>query len=901
MSTRSSPVIGQTISHYKILEKLGEGGMGVVYKAQDLKLDRRVALKFLPAHSLTDKDAKERFINEAKAASALEHPNICNIHEIDETDDGQVFIAMAVYDGVPLNKKIERSPLGIDEAIDIAVQTAEGLQAAHEKGIIHRDVKCSNVMITEKGRAVVMDFGLARTSGVTKLTKPGATLGTVPYMSPEQARGEKVDHRTDIWSLGVVLYEMIAGRMPFRSEYQEAIVYSILNQDPEPLTSLRTGVPMELERIVQKCLEKNPLERYQHTDEIIVDLRRIRKGSKTETLATALSVDTPYRSGTLKESHGGSRGGELREEKKKSSTTVSITLPAIGKSGAIGLGVVLVLVVVGIGVLMFVPKNKTIQPLPGRVAVSLFENRTGHPEYGYLSKSISEFVTQGLVQIRVVDVVPTETVFSLMDASAGLAANIQRLADHGKATLVVSGGFTVQGNELSLSAKITDVVTNEAICAIDAISGPKDRPAELLEKLRSRILGAVAVRFEKLLPTYLLVATTPPTYDAYVEMKRGLDLFAQGDSKSAIPHFLNSFAIDSLSTIALHWAISASLNIGSYAKAESLVAKAEQYAGYLTPLGRIVLRSYKAETSGDQQAVYRAYRELSYQSNQPNWNFDFGLHALRINRPNEAIGVLQRVDPESAVFREWPSYWGIFTAAYHVLGDHQSELETARRGLSARPELLVLVGYEMRALAALGLIDEIDKRAERVFSLPAIPGQTPAWVLRATAVELRAHGHFEAAKKLLDLAIHWYRTRPSERARELRSEHAVALYEARHWAESQRSYETLLQEAPENITYRGYLGILHARLGNSQAALEQSRWLAELDGKSRKGTHTLWRARIAAVLGENENAMSFLREAFAQGASYGIGLHRDPAFEGVRDSEPFRKLLKTEERSSTKK
>lgn len=256
--------------------------MGVVYKAQDTKLDRLVALKFLPPHLAADEQDKRRFIHEAKAASALDHPNICTIHEIDETPSGELFIAMALYEGTPLNKKIDQGPLKIDEALEIAIQTAEGLQAAHEKGITHRDIKSSNIMITEKGRAVVMDFGLARTTGATKLTKTGATLGTVPCMSPEQARGEKADHRTDIWSFGVVLYEMITGRLPFKSEYDEAVVYSILNQNPEPVTSLRSGVPMELEGIINKCLEKKASDRYQHSDELLVDLRKVAQKTTTQ-------------------------------------------------------------------------------------------------------------------------------------------------------------------------------------------------------------------------------------------------------------------------------------------------------------------------------------------------------------------------------------------------------------------------------------------------------------------------------------------------------------------------------------------------------------------------------------------------------------------------------------------
>jgi serine/threonine protein kinase len=254
-------MIGQTISHYKILEKLGEGGMGVVYKAQDTKLDRIVALKFLPPHLAADEQDKKRFIHEAKAASALDHPNICTIFEIDETLNHGLFISMALYEGSTLNTRIEQSPLKIEDALDIALQAAEGLQAAHEKGIVHRDIKSSNIMVTSSGRVVLMDFGLARSGGMSKLTKTGSTVGTVPYMSPEQARGDKLDHRTDIWSFGMVLYEMITGRLPFKSDYNDAVIYSILNQDPEPVTALRTGVPMELERIVVKMLQKNAGER----------------------------------------------------------------------------------------------------------------------------------------------------------------------------------------------------------------------------------------------------------------------------------------------------------------------------------------------------------------------------------------------------------------------------------------------------------------------------------------------------------------------------------------------------------------------------------------------------------------------------------------------------------------
>ena len=282
-------MIGKTISHYKIIEKLGEGGMGIVYKTQDLKLDRFVALKFLPPHLTSSEDEKQRFIHEAKAASALQHNNICNIHEIDETEDGQLFICMDYYEGDTLDKRITEKPLPIDEATDIAIQIAQGLAKAHEKDIVHRDIKPANIMLTSDGVVKILDFGLAKLSTQTKLTKESTTLGTVSYMSPEQAKGEEVDYRTDIWSLGVILYEMLTGQLPFKGEYESAVIYSILNDTQEPVTGLRTGMPMELERIINKCLQKNPANRYQHVDELMVDLRSIKRESESASIPTKMA------------------------------------------------------------------------------------------------------------------------------------------------------------------------------------------------------------------------------------------------------------------------------------------------------------------------------------------------------------------------------------------------------------------------------------------------------------------------------------------------------------------------------------------------------------------------------------------------------------------------------------
>ena len=254
--------------------------MGVVYKAEDTKLERTVALKFLAAHLLNDEEAKARFLREAKAAAGLHHPNIGPVHEIGEAD-GKTFLSMAFIKGESLEARIERGPLPLKEALDIGRQVAEGLEAAHEKGVVHRDIKPANVMVDAKGRATIMDFGLARLTEASRLTKADQTMGTAAYMSPEQAQGMEVDSRSDIWALGVVLYEMVRGQRPFRGEYDQALLFEIVHQEPEPLTGVRAGVPMELEFIAGKCLAKDPADRYGNASEIAKDLRTLAEKLKS--------------------------------------------------------------------------------------------------------------------------------------------------------------------------------------------------------------------------------------------------------------------------------------------------------------------------------------------------------------------------------------------------------------------------------------------------------------------------------------------------------------------------------------------------------------------------------------------------------------------------------------------
>jgi len=265
-------MIGRRIQHYEITEKLGEGGMGVVYKARDTRLDRTVALKFLSPEVTGDPAEQERLLNEARSAAAVNHPNICTIYEINEAEN-QTFMAMEYIEGATLRDRVLSGQIELADSLRYIIQIASGLKSLHESGIIHRDMKSSNIMINRAGQAVIMDFGLARQTGQNQGDRKLSSRGTSAYMSPEQARGEGVDERTDIWSLGVVLYEMLTGHLPFRGDYEQAVIYSILNEKPRPVSDLRGGVPEDITGIVECCLEKDPNTRYQTLDEAIAAVR----------------------------------------------------------------------------------------------------------------------------------------------------------------------------------------------------------------------------------------------------------------------------------------------------------------------------------------------------------------------------------------------------------------------------------------------------------------------------------------------------------------------------------------------------------------------------------------------------------------------------------------------------
>jgi serine/threonine protein kinase len=839
-------MIGKTISHYKILEKLGEGGMGVVYKAQDTKLDRTVALKFLPKHLLCDDEAKKRFELEAKAASALNHTNITTIYEIDEVES-ECFIAMEYIEGKSIKKLIEEKTLSLKEVIDIAIQVCEGLVVAHEKGIVHRDIKSDNIMVTSRRQVKIMDFGLAKLKGASKVTKTGSTLGTLPYMSPEQVQGIEVDRRSDIFSLGVVLYEMITGQLPFKDEHEAAIIYSILNETPEPLARYKSNVPGELQRVVEKALAKDKGLRYQHADELAADLRRLTSAS-----------------------------GPVPVTRRRG---VRVLLPLLA---------VLVLISAALTLkpwrIVIKPSAETATGLK-RVVVVPFQNQTGDVSLNPLGRMVADWITQSLLQTGLAEVVPPEKVPELEKLKS-----VRSIAKATGASTIVMGSYYKLGETIQFQAKVMDA--NEKILqAIEPITSQAAKIMDGVESVRQRVLGALAFVLDRPVEGDLGTGLKPPSYEAYQQYIQGVDLFLkQFDYPGAIEYFKRAYAIDTSFISPLFMAVFAYANLGQLAQADSLVRFLDLRRAQLTPVRQLYLDHLRSLISRDRMKALNAMRKAAKIAPGAIDPYDWGRAAYAVNRPKEAIEAFKMADRE----QQWLPYWNYFTASYHSLGEHKKELEIARQARKRFPDSFDALNYEVRALAALGKIEEVKKRIEESLTLtkPSTAG-TPGGTMRTAGEELRAHGYADAAMTSFDQAIQWYRSRSTEEMDSLlRYGYGLTLYDACRWEEAKSIFEELAKKLPDNIEYQRYVGCIAARQGDREKALKVSEWLKNLKQPYLFGKHTYYRACIAAILGEKDQAVTLLKDSFLQGYAYGLYLHTDFDFESLWDYPPFTELLK---------
>ena len=489
-------MIGKTISHYKILKKLGEGGMGVVFKAQDTKLDRIVALKFLPKHLLCDEEAKTRFAHEAKATSALNHTNITTIHEIDEVE-GECFICMEYVEGKSIKELIKEKALSIQEILDISIQVAEGLNAAHKKGIVHRDIKSDNIMLAREGLVKIMDFGLAKLKGVSKLTKTGTTLGTMQYMSPEQVQGIEVDQRSDIFSFGVVLYETITGQLPFKDEHEAAIIYSILNETPEPLARYKANVPEGLQRIVDKALAKEKEERYQHVDEMMTDLKYLKK---------RLETTTPIQ--------------ERRKPKRLMKVPIYVYVSVT----------ILIAILILSKLYFFASREVPINS----IAVLPFQNLSADPEQEYFSDGITEALISELSKIKALRVISRTSVMRFKKTEKSLP----ELAHVLNVDAVVEGSVQRVQDDVRITAQLIKAEPEKHLWADDFTKKFKDiliLQSEVAQAIAREIKITVTPEEQQQLTTYRTV--NPEAHELYLKGMYFVNKLSPADVEKGFKYF----------------------------------------------------------------------------------------------------------------------------------------------------------------------------------------------------------------------------------------------------------------------------------------------------------------------------------------------------------------------------
>lgn len=624
-------MIGTRISHYNILEKIGAGGMGVVYKAQDIRLGRLVALKFLPPGLDAGDEEKQRFVIEAQATSSLDHPNICTVYEIDETENGQMFIVLAYYTGETLKSRIEKGALAIREAVEIARQIAQGLAKAHEQGIVHRDIKPANIMITPQEIAKILDFGLAKLAGGSHITRSHTTLGTLAYMAPEQARGDETDQRADIWSIGVLLYEMITGRLPFPAASELALLYAINNEEPAPASQVRPEAGLRLDAIISHCLEKEPGDRYQTMQELCEDLGHCQ------------DADAPAGSGWVLHAPRKRRAAKRRQRRNL------LRL-------ATGAGTALLLLAL---FLLFRPDPQMSLPLSDKLFAIFPFTVQGDQTFAYLEEGMLDLLytnLNGAGGLRAVDPRALLNRIRLLRKERMDLADASQIASFFGARHFLMGTLIAADGQLRFSATLYDAGHDARDAVPVTAEGRSDALLELVDRMTNTLISQYSDKPADGLD--LLGAKTTqslPALKAYLQARKA---DRQGQIEEAWDLYARAARLDS--TFALAWYGMSYLDTGwifNQARAEEELIRAQRHSKHLPQHDRLLLDAWQAIFNGENDKVSEIYWQIVTENpddaagwgNYAGWWWQVSvLYGHSITEKPDADRRMLELDPENA-------------------------------------------------------------------------------------------------------------------------------------------------------------------------------------------------------------------------------------------------------------